>query len=180
MPINDFALSKGGAKAIDIMTDPIYFGVFKHSMDKNKLKKIIIIYKIFCQFLLKEELVAITNQTDFWKEMCSYVMNSGYSKLNEFIKNEVELFDFDIKNLIKIRKLVGNDPSIIIPTNYSKICPTTGLLSFAIKDAFEYCGLIQCNKTHPGLIIKNLEHQKELIEKVSEYQVKLQVISLKK
>lgn len=149
-------------------------------MDKNKLKKIIIIYKIFCQFLLKEDLVAIGYQTDFWKEMCSYVMNSGYSKLNEFIKNEVELFDFDIKNIIKIRRLVGNDPSIIIPTNFSKICPTTGLLSFAIKDAFEYCGLIHSNKTHPGLVIRSLEYQKELIDKVTKYQGRLQDMSLKK
>ena len=45
------------------------------------------------------------------------------------------------------RLLVGIKPKFI-HTTFSKICPTTGLLFFLIKEALEYCGVLINEKKH--------------------------------
>ena len=53
----------------------------------------------------------------------------------------------------------------ILPNFYSKICSTTGLLIFIIKEALEYCGVIQNEKkTQPSRILDNLLFYKNTID----------------
>ena len=50
-----------------------------------------------------------------------------------------------------------------------KLCGTTGLISFVIKDALEYSGIIEDKKTPPLRIKKNYEYQKEIIDNIEKY-----------
>ena len=53
----------------------------------------------------------------------------------------------------------------IIPNYFSRICGTTGLLVFIVKDALEYCGvIINDKKTQPSRIIDNLLYYKITID----------------
>jgi len=45
--------------------------------------------------------------------------------------------------------------SFMTPPNYSKICPTTSLFVFLLKDLFEYFGVIKEKKTLPARIYRN-------------------------
>ena len=67
---------------------------------------------------------------------------------------------------------MANDNKVdeIKPTNYSKICGTTGLVIFLIKDALEYCGIMQNDKKNsPSLLMKNLEYLEHIENKISSY-----------
>ena len=53
----------------------------------------------------------------------------------------------------------------INPNYFSKICGTSGLLIFLLKDALEYCGvIINEKKTQPARILDNLMYYKNTTE----------------
>jgi hypothetical protein len=73
------------------------------------------------------------------------------------ISNLVIKFDFSNINIYKINKLVEKNNAKIAPAYFSKICATTGLFIFLIKDALEYAGIIyQDKKTPQGRLYQNL------------------------
>ena len=58
----------------------------------------------------------------------------------------------------------------MIPNYFSKICGTTGLLVFGIKDALEYCGVIKNDKkTQPSRILDNLLYYKNSIDTIASF-----------
>ena len=53
---------------------------------------------------------------------------------------------------------------------YSKICPTTGFLTFLLKDVLEYCGIIlSLKKNVPPICLHYLEYIHEMEEKIQKY-----------
>ena len=57
----------------------------------------------------------------------------------------------------------------IYPSYYSKICGTTGLIVFILKDALEYCGVLVNEKRTPiKRIYENLIKEKEKINKLND------------
>ncbi len=77
--------------------------------------------------------------------------------LGSLISTLVKSFDFSNINIYKINKLVEKNNAKIAPAYFSKICATTGLFIFLIKDALEYAGVIyQDKKTPQGRIYQNL------------------------
>ena len=63
-------------------------------------------------------------------------------------------FDLSEDNLYLISKFCLNKEKIISPSNFSKKCPTTGLIIFLIRDILEYTGIIVDKKTLPGRLYK--------------------------
>ena len=87
-----------------------------------------------------------------------------------YISNSIQNFDFSPENLYKVKRILGNKANEIKHTNYSKICGTTGLVIFLIKDALEYCGIIQNDKKNiPSILLKNLEYLETIENKVDKY-----------
>ena len=67
------------------------------------------------------------------------------------------------------RLLVGIKPKFI-PTTFTKISGTTGLLFFLIKECLEYCGvLINDKKTQPSRIYDNLIYYKNIIDSLANF-----------
>ncbi len=89
------------------------------------------------------------------------------------MKDVIKNFDFSDENIYIISKIVGNNTSKMSPSYFSKICATTGFLTFLIKDALEYAGVIIEKKTDPSRVYKNMIYQqgkeKELLEKFKSF-----------
>ena len=68
-----------------------------------------------------------------------------------------------------INKFLVGMKKNINPNYFSKICGTTGLLVFLIKDALEFCGVIvNSKKTQPARILDNLMYYKNTIDNLAQ------------
>ena len=168
--ITEFSLSKGTIKAIELLNNELYDKIFKKSTLEDNLKEILIIYRILFYLLSENEIAEIKDENLFWNKMREYLLNKSEGKIGTFISNSVKNFNFNNKTIYLINKLVKDIKNKIIPSYYTKICGTTGLVVFLIKDALEYCGIIYSDKkTQPSIIYKNLEYEKEQVYKIHNY-----------
>ena len=93
------------------------------------------------------------------------------------IQSLVKDIDFSDNNIYKLTKLVGNNISKIAPNYFSKLCGTTGLFIFLIKDAFDYSGIIVDKKTSQARLYKNymylFDQLQSRMERLKEIQKKI-------
>ena len=166
--IPKFQLSKGSLRAIDVLNKELYLNIFYNDILPKKYNEILIIYKIFVQLILKENLIKLINDDkEFWREISNYFITEAKNKLGDFILNLSEDFVFNEENVLKMRKMVNRFKMKINALYFSKICGTTGLIIFILKDALEYCGiLINERKTPIKRIYENLIREKEIIKKL--------------
>ena len=164
-----FNLGRGTIKALELLDQESYLKVFLKPPEENKLNEIIIVYKIFCQLLKKEDLLYISDNREFWEKFSKYVIDNKTDTLSKFFIDSSSKFHLDNVNLNKVRKLAINQLDKINPSYYGKICGTTGLVVFLIKEMLIYVGIIEDKKTSPAKIKENLIYQKKVIEKLTEY-----------
>ena len=93
------------------------------------------------------------------------------------IINEIKKLDFTSENIFKLNKLIGDNIHKITPTYFSKLCGTTGLLLFLLKDCLEYAGISIVDKKTPiQRIYNNYEYNLETcnskIQKINNYLTK--------
>ena len=168
--ITEFTLSKGAIKAIELLNNELYDKIFKKPVLDDNLKEILIIYRILFYLLSENEIAEIKDENLFWNTMREYLLNKSEGKIGTYISNNVKNFNFNNKTIYLINNLVKDIKNKIIPSYYSKICGTTGLVVFLIKDALEYCGVIYSDKkTQPSIIYKNLEYEKNQVYKIHNY-----------
>ncbi len=163
-----FQLSKGSLRAIEVLNKELYLNIFYNDILPKKYNEILIIYKIFVQFIKNENLIKLSNNDqEFWREISNYFITESKNKLGDFILNLTENFSFNEENILKMRKIVNRFKNKINALYFSKICGTTGLIIFILKDALEYCGiLINERKTPIKKIYENLIREKEIIKKL--------------
>jgi hypothetical protein len=102
-------------------------------------------------------------------------MNECNNAIGKTIHEFVKSLNFSNSNLLNIQKLVGNNTHKITPSYFSKVCGTTGLFVFLLKDAFEYVGIMIDNKkTSPYNQYKLEKYHYEELTKVLEKLVNLQ------
>ena len=165
-----FQLSKGSMRAIQILDNEIYNNIFKSKELNPPLDKIILIYRIFFQLINQEEINEIVSDKKFWKEARIYFLENDDNKIGYFIKDNISEFDFTNENIYKLKKLTKGYEEKLKPTNYEKICETTTLFTFIIKDALEYCGIIyNKEKNNPGITISYLGFIREKLNDIKEY-----------
>ena len=164
-----FNLGRGTIKALELLDQESYLKVFLKPPEENKLNEIIIVYKIFCQLLKKEDLLYINDNREFWEKFSKYVVDNKTDTLSKFFIDSSSKFQLDNVNLNKVRKLAINQLDKINPSYYGKICGTTGLVVFLIKEILIYVGIIEDKKTSPAKIKENLIYQKKVFDKLTEY-----------
>lgn len=108
--------------------------------------------------------VNIKDTNEFWKKTCEYFVKESEQKLGTFVQNLVKNIDFSNENIYKLTRLVGNNLSKITPNYFSKMCGTTGLFIFLIKDSFEYAGILVDKKTPPARLYKNYMYVFEVLQ----------------
>ena len=95
-------------------------------------------------------------------------MKNSNGKIGSFILDKINNITFEHKKIFFLNKLLLNMKTKILPNYFSKICGTTGLLLFLIKDALEYCGVIKNDKkTQPARILDNLLYYKKSIDTIA-------------
>jgi hypothetical protein len=166
----EFKLNKGTIRAIECLKESLYVKIFRNEISMKILEEIEIIYRILFQLINKENFVKIKDKKIFWSEISKFLLENMNENLANYVNEIAKKFDFSEKNIIKIKKIC-KDKNIdnINPSYMGKLCGTTGLLSFVIKDALEYSGIIEDKKTPPLRIKKNYEYQKEIIDNIEKY-----------
>ena len=165
-----FELSKSTTKAIELLNTDAYTKIFRDKELKPPLDEILLIYRIFFQLYKVNNIHSIKDQKLFWLEASDYILNNNNGKTGDFFKESINNFDFSIKNIYEINKLVYGYKDKIKPNIYSKICGTTGLIIFMIKDSLEYMGVLHSTKKNiPSLVIKYLEFIEEIQNKIEKY-----------
>ena len=165
----EFSLSRATVKAIEMLNSDVYNKIFRNKEDYPTLFEIILIYRIFFQLLKDSNLNSIKDDKLFWAEVSDYILKNNNGSTGEFFKNSIKNFDFSAKNLYEVKKLVSGHEDKIKPSAVSKICQTTGLIIFMIKDTLEYVGIIDSKKSVPALKLKVLEYIGELQTKIESY-----------
>ena len=165
-----FSLSKDSLRALELLNSETYNNIFKEQILKDEKNSIILIYRILFQLIDKEELVELKSDKKFWEKTRNFILDNNEGKTGNFIKEYISEFDFTYKNIYRLKKLVRGNEDKIKPLIYEKICKTTGIITFIIKDSLEYCGIIFNNKkTMPSIVINYLENTKNNINRVKDY-----------
>ena len=169
-PIKNFELSRGAQKAIGLLEDELYMRLFIRPVQEKLLDEIVIIYRIFCQFLGKVEFTEIKSDKIFWEKFSKFVLESkGEKKLSQFCNESISKFIFDNKNILKVKEMSRDMGEKLKPKYWSKICPTTGFFAFIIKDIVEYTGIIEDKKTQASRIKANYIYVKNIFEKMNKF-----------
>lgn len=115
-------------------------------------------------------LLSIEDDSEFWKKISEYWTEEGKEGIGFLVEKQMKSIDFSDKNIRLLSKLTKGYEKIITPSYFSKLCPTTGLFIFLVKESFEYCGALIDRKTSLARQFKNFtyntEHLKGSIEKV--------------
>jgi hypothetical protein len=165
-----FVLSKAAVKAIEMLNNENNNKIFQNKELEPPLDSIIIVYRIFFQFLKDNNIKNIQDKKLFWLEASDYILNHNNGKTGDFFKESAENFDFSSKNLYEIKKLIYGNEDKIKPTFFTKICPTTGFVIFMIKETLEYCGLISSLKKNiPIICLHYWEYIDEIQNKIQNY-----------
>lgn len=163
-------MTRGAIKAVELLNESLYFKLFEGPTSNDD---IILTYRIFFQ-LIDSPISAIKDKIQFWTATCEFFAKERDGKLGTMVTNLVKSINFSDENIHKITKLVGNNSSKISPNYFSKMCGTTGLFIFLIKDALEYSGIILDKKTPPSRILKNYLYNFQTLQSKMERMKKIQ------
>lgn len=163
----EFQMTKGAIRAIELLNNEKYNQLFKKNILDPKLNEIIVIYRLLFRLLNQHEICQIEDDSEFWIKVCDYFNEKGVEKLGTYLVEAAKTFCFDDRNVYLISKLLVNKKTKMIPSHYSKICSSTGLIMFLIKDSLEYCGILFSEKKTPhNRVINTLLYEKGLLEKI--------------
>ena len=161
----EFQASRGGIKAVELLNNELYGKLFKKPILEKNSEEICIIYRVLLALFGEYKIATIFGDQLFWIKCTEYLINNSNGKIGTFIVDKFKDITFEHKKIFLLNKLLVGIKKNINPTYYSKICGTTGLLIFIIKDALEYCGvIINEKKTQPARIIDNLMYYKNSID----------------
>ena len=164
-----FQVSRGAAKAVELLDNPLYSKLFKKPVLEKNAEEICKVYRTLFTLIDEYQIANIPEDEYFWIKCTEYLNNKSGGKIGSFILNKFKIVDFDKKKIVLINKILVGMKKIINPNYFHKICGTTGLLIFLIKDALEYCGvIINEKKTQPARILDNLMYYKNTIETLAQ------------
>ncbi len=140
-PLTEFTIGRSAAKALKLLNQEKYKELFKS--EKIPQEDILLPYRIYFTFMNQKEVMTMED-ADFWKECCKFFLSDA--ETGDFISNSVKSFNFSDETLFQIYRLTINKDKKLLPSFYSKICSTTGIVIFLIKDTLEYIGLFSTDK----------------------------------
>lgn len=139
--LDNLTLSKGSEKALELLNEMLLNKLFQE--DNVPEDDIIFIYKLFLQLINSPITFEIKlTQKEFWDKFRGYINQEGNGKTGDFLSKLIKDKKIDISgnNLYKVYNLIHKDLFKIVPSHYSKLCGTTGLFVFLIKDILDFIG----------------------------------------
>ena len=170
-PFVEYHLSKGTSRALQVLNNNNYSKIFRRPVLDNNLSPIYIAYKILLIFLGEINIAKITDDKLFWVKCTEYLNSkSDNGKIGDFIMSKFDKYNCDGKIVYYIEQIMKGKKDNISPSYFSKLCGSTGLLIFLIKELLEYCGvIISTKKTQLSRIYQNLIFFRNIIDKLSEF-----------
>lgn len=133
-----------------------------------------IIFRIFFLLISHYHLLSIENNATFWIECCKYfnsIIAIHNGKLGEYFLSIYDTFSFNDSTVFKINNISHENKMKLNPSFFQKISGTVSLISFLIKDALEYCGVLYSDKaTPPWKLIRNLNYDNEALIRLNKFQ----------
>ena len=167
---NEFNISKTTQKGIEMLNKEDTLKFFEKEKIENKEKEIIIIWKLFFYLIGKEYIYSIENEDKFWTKMSKYIIQNCNKNVGTFILDKLKDFKFNEKNIFYIESYIFDKKDKIVPAYFAKICKHTGLVTFIIREALEYCEILYNEKrSKPFNLLKKLEYEKKLKEVLENY-----------
>lgn len=142
LDIVNLNLTKGTLKAIKLLNEDIFSRLFLEK--KTPKKDILLVYKIYFQLIDYKEIIKNNKDASdniFWEKCRNYFMEHKGKITDLLIDNikEKKITLTDV-NLYKIYKLYEENDSKLFSAYFSKLCGTTGLFIFYIKDILNFLG----------------------------------------
>ena len=163
----EFQITKGALRAIELLNNDKYNQLFKKTVLEENQKEIVVIYRLLFRLLNEREISEIEDDSTFWLRICEYFNEKGIDKIGSFLIQAAQHFNFDDRNVYFLNKLIVKRKGKMNPSYYSKLCSSTGLVMFLIKDSLEYCGVMFSEKRTPhNRLVNNLIYQKGLLERI--------------
>ena len=165
-----FNLSISTTKVFELLNKEEHLNFFDINKYDSFSDDIYLVYKIIFQLSKNNEVKSSENKKDFFEKMVKYVKeNIKDNKVGNLFKEMVNDFDFSKDNIIQIKNIIKGNEDKLKPKYYSKICATTGLVIFLVKDILEYLGLNENNKSNAATILANLEFIEKMKSKIPNY-----------
>ena len=141
-PFIEFEASKNAIKTVQLLDQELFSKLFKIQILDDYLEDIYIIYRLLFVLLGENEIADIMDDRTFWVKCTEYLVTKSNGKIGSFISGKIKNFNFSHRNIYLMNRLLFSIKPQFIPTTFSKISATTGLLFFLIKDSLEYCGVL--------------------------------------
>ncbi len=168
-----FNLSIGTLKALELLNNEEHLKFFTSEKYDSFSDDIYLVYKIIFQLTPFNEIKNSENKKIFFENMIKYVENCAKNEeksVGQIFKEIVKKFEFNKDNILDVKNMILGNEDKLKPKFYSKICKTTGLIIFLIKDIFEYLGFNNNNnKCSPAVILANLEFLEKMKAKIPNY-----------
>ena len=168
-----FNLSIGTLKALELLNNEEHLKFFTSEKYDSFSDDICLVYKIIFQLTPFNEIKNSENKKIFFENMIKYVENCAKNEeknVGQIFKEIVKKFEFNKENILDVKNMILGNEDKLKPKFYSKICKTTGLIIFLIKDIFEYLGFNNNNnKCSPAVILANLEFLEKMKAKIPNY-----------
>ena len=169
-PFTQFQVARGAAKAVELLNNDLYSKLFKKAELEKHLEEIYVIYRVLFVLIDEFDIANIPEDKIFWLKCTEYLISNSNGKIGSFILEKTKNIEFSHNKIVLLNKLLVGDKKKINPSYFSKLCGTTGLLVFLIKDALEYCGvIISEKKTQASRILDNLMYYKNTIETLAKF-----------
>ena len=135
-------LNKTSEKAINLLNENSLNKLFYNNIIPND--DILLIYRIFFNIInhpIKD--INIKDKIKFWEKCRNYFIKEGQGKIGKIIFDIIKEKKICLngKNIYNVYHLIENNLNKIIPSYFSKICGTTGLFVFFIKDVLDFLGI---------------------------------------
>ena len=169
-------LTKGTLKAIKLLDEDIFSRLF--SERKTPKKDILLVYKIYFLLINYEEIIKNNNidlsDNIFW-EKCRHYFLKNKGTISDLLINNIKENKLILTNAIlyRIYKLYENNSSKLCSAYYSKLCGTTSLFIFYIKDILDFLGFSNEKKSQKNVyyiffeIIKYLDYKINILNSFS-------------
>ena len=139
--LSDIKFSEGAESSIKLLNENTMIKFFQESRPPRD--DILFIFEVFFQMINKPIKDTYNNKKTFWEKCCLYFLNEAHGKIGDMLNNIVKDNKMDVSedNLYKIYILVKDKLDIIVPSHFNKICITTHLITFYIKDILNFLGI---------------------------------------
>ena len=137
----NFEFSKGTSKSMELLNESIMSKAFQ--TETLPRYEILFIYQVFFQLINNPIKNLYDNKKEFWDKCRAFFIIESKGKIGDFLKNFIinEKIDISEDNLYRLYKLVNNKLYIIVPSYFNKVCSTTALITFFIKDILNFLGI---------------------------------------